>query len=316
MMRIAIDMMGGDFAPEAAIKGIELWWSLQADTNVGLHLLLLGPTDTLRPLMDNVVIDQACYTLVDCTETIGYHDHPVKALKEKPNSTIAVGFGMLAKGKADAFISAGNTGAMLVGSMFSLKPIEGLLRPTIATIIPRDNNTTGLLLDVGINSDCKPEHLNQFATIGAAYAGIVLGIAKPRVALLNIGEEPTKGNQLAQATYPLLQQNTNIHFVGNVEGRDILDHKAEVIVCDGYTGNILLKLLESIHPITKRQGISHPYFDRFHFEQYGGTPVLGVEKPVIIGHGVSGSEAFCNMILLAEKMIATHFIDQLKARLQ
>lgn len=316
MMRIAIDMMGGDFAPEAAIKGIELWWSQQADTHVGLHLLLLGPADTLRPLMDNVVIDQECYTLVDCTETIGYHDHPVKALKEKPNSTIAVGFGMLAKGKADAFMSAGNTGAMLVGSMFSLKPIEGLLRPTIATIIPRDNNTTGLLLDVGINSDCKPEHLNQFATIGAAYAGIMLDIAKPRVALLNIGEEPTKGNQLAQATYPLLQQNTNIHFVGNVEGRDILDHKAEVIVCDGYTGNILLKLLESIHPITRRQGISHPYFDRFHFEQYGGTPVLGVEKPVIIGHGVSGSEAFCNMILLAEKMIATHFIGQLKARLQ
>ncbi|MCU0389412.1 MAG: phosphate acyltransferase PlsX [Chitinophagaceae bacterium] len=311
-MKIAIDMMGGDYAPAEAVKGIK---SLEAEGHQGLHLLLLGNEVEVSPLVKEAEINESLYTIVHCPEVIGYHDHPVKALKEKLHSSIAVGFGLLARQKADAFISAGNTGAMLVGSMFSLKQIEGLLRPTIATLIPRENNKAGLLLDVGINSDCKPEQLNQFAAIGAAYAGIILGVNDPKVGLLNIGEEEGKGNILAQNTFPLLKENPNIHFIGNVEGRDILEDKADVIVCDGFTGNVLLKLLESVYPITKRQGIEHPYFDRFHFEQYGGTPVLGVEKPVIIGHGVSGSEAFKNMILLAEKMIVTDFIGQLKARL-
>lgn len=311
-MRIAIDMMGGDFAPAEAVKGIKERFDAGAD---GIHLLLLGDEAVLLPMLETSGIPTGFYTVIHCPEVIGYHDHPVKALREKPNSSLAMGFGLLAKQKADAFISAGNTGAMLVGSMFSLKPVEGLLRPTIATIIPRENGKTGLLLDVGINSDCKPENLNQFAAIGSAYAGLILGIDTPRVALLNIGEEEGKGNLLAKETYPLLKENPNIHFVGNVEGRDILEDSADVIVCDGFTGNILLKLLESIYPITKRQGIEHPYFNRFHFEQYGGTPVLGVEKPVIIGHGVSGAHAFNNMVRVAEKMIDTDFIEQLKARM-
>jgi glycerol-3-phosphate acyltransferase PlsX len=189
------------------------------------------------------------------------------------------------------------------------------LRPTIATIIPRENGKTGLILDVGINSDCKAEHLNQFGTMGAAYANIILGIENPSVGLINIGEEEGKGNILSQAAYPLLKENKSIRFVGNIEGRDILEDKADVMVCDGFTGNILLKLLESIYPITRRQGIEHPYFDRFHFEQYGGTPVLGVGKPVIIGHGVSGHEAFMNMILVAQKIIDTDFLNRMKAAL-
>ncbi len=311
-MQIAIDMMGGDYAPAEAVKGIA---ALLKEKSLAFPLLLLGDEAILLPLLQEENIPQEAYQIVHCAEVIGYHDHPVKALKEKPQSTIAVGFGMLVRGKADAFISAGNTGAMLVGSMFTLKPIEGLLRPTIATIIPRENGKTGLLLDVGINSDCKAENLNQFAAMGSAYAGFILGIEEPRVGLLNIGEEEGKGNLLAKETYPLLKENKHIHFIGNVEGRDMLEDKADVIVCDGFTGNILLKLLESIYPITKRQGIEHPYFKRFHFEQYGGTPVLGVEKPVIIGHGVSGAEAFKNMILLAEKMIETDFISQLTAKL-
>lgn len=312
-MNIALDMMGGDFAPAEAIKGIK---ALQGSLPPEVHLMLLGPVEVLQPLVDAAAISSDWTTIIDCSEVIGYHDHPVKALKEKPNSSIAKGFGLLARQKADAFISAGNTGAMLVGSMFSLKPIEGLLRPTIATIIPREQGKTGLLLDVGINSDCKPEQLNQFAAMGSAYAGIILGIENPSVGLLNIGEEEGKGNLLAQNTYPLLKQNKNIRFIGNIEGRDILTDSADVMVCDGFTGNILLKLLESIYPITQKQGIEHPYFKRFHFEQYGGTPVLGIEKPVIIGHGVSGEEAFKNMILLAQKMIETDFITQLKVKLQ
>ncbi|MES2649479.1 MAG: phosphate acyltransferase PlsX [Bacteroidota bacterium] len=309
-MNIAIDMMGGDFAPLQAAIGIAEYYK---QPNAAAHLILLGNEPELLPLVESYQLPAGKITIMHTPEVIGYHEHPVKALKEKQQSSIAVGFGLLAHGKVDAFISAGNTGAMLVGSMFSIKPMEGVLRPTIATIIPRENGKTGLILDVGINSDCKAEHLNQFATMGAAYANIILGIENPKVGLINIGEEEGKGNILSQAAYPLLKENKSIQFIGNIEGRDILEDKADVMVCDGFTGNILLKLLESIYPITKRQGIESAYFDRFDFEQYGGTPVLGVAKPVIIGHGVSGHEAFMNMINVAEKIINTDFLNRMKA---
>jgi phosphate acyltransferase len=310
-MKIALDMMGGDFAPLEAAKGINRY--MQQHRKPNTQLLLLGLEDDVLEALQAAGVQQNDVSIVPCSEIIGYEEHPVKALKAKPNSSISVGFGLLAAGKADAFISAGNTGAMMVGSMFSLKVSEGVLRPTIGTILPREGGKTGLLMDVGINSDCKPENLDQFATIGTAYAREILGIEAPTVGLLNIGEEEGKGNILAQAAYALLKENRHIQFVGNVEGRDILVDKADVIVCDGFTGNVILKLLESIYPITVRQGINHPYLDRFHFEQYGGTPVLGIEKPVIIGHGVSQEEAFCNMILLAEKMIEKDFISKLVA---
>lgn len=312
-MKIALDMMGGDFAPAEAVRGLKSYLAQHASP--GTLIQLLGVEEQVKQALELEGLSTGNFVMVDCPEVIGYHEHPVKALKAKPASSIAMGFGMLAAGKTDAFISAGNTGAMLVGSMFSLKLSEGVLRPTIATIIPREGGKAGLLLDVGINSDCKPENLEQFAVMGTAYARHILGIESPTVGLLNIGEEEGKGNLLAQSAYPLLKANTHIRFAGNVEGRDILEDKVDVIVCDGFTGNILLKLLESIYPITRRQGIEHPYFDRFHFEQYGGTPVLGIEKPVIIGHGVSKEEAFCNMILLAEKMISTSFISKLAAEI-
>jgi glycerol-3-phosphate acyltransferase PlsX len=193
--------------------------------------------------------------------------------------------------------------------------MEGVYRPTISTIIPKENGKTGLLLDVGLNSDCKPEHLNQFAIMGSVYAQQILGIEQPRVALLNIGEEEGKGNLLAQATYPLLKENKQIHFIGNVEGRDIFLDKADILVCDGFTGNIILKMAESLHGITQQKGIQHEYFDRFNFENYGGTPVLGVAKPVIIGHGISKGIAFKNMIVLAEKMIQTNVMEKLQTEL-
>ncbi len=195
------------------------------------------------------------YRIIPSTEVIGMHEHPLKALKEKPNSSIAIGFHLLAAGKTDAFISAGNTGAMLIGSLFTIKPIEGVQRPTIGTIVPMENGSTGLLLDVGANADCKAEHLNQFATLGSLYAQYILGIEKPRVGLINIGEEEGKGNVLAQATYPLLKENKQINFIGNVEGRDVfLDH-ADVLVCEGFTGNVILKLAESLHGIMERQNV-------------------------------------------------------------
>jgi phosphate acyltransferase len=309
-MKIGIDMMGGDFAPLEAIKGIQYYVE-----EGNAHLVLIGDEDKITPLLSEYNIPGERYTVVHAPQVIGMHEHPTRALKEKQQSSIAVGFHMLASGKMDAFISAGNTGAMLVGSLYSLKPIEGVLRPTISTIIPKENGSTGLLLDVGLNSDCKPEQLNQFAVMGTVYAQQILGIDNPRVALLNIGEEEGKGNLLAQATYPLLKENKHINFIGNVEGRDVLIDKADIIVCDGFSGNIILKLAESLFEITGRKEIQHEYFDRFNFENYGGTPVLGISKPVIIGHGISKGKAFKNMIVVAQKMIEKDVMEKLHTEL-
>lgn len=309
-MTICLDMMGGDFAPLEAVKGIRDYLTEAVDPAL---LFLVGDEAQINPLLQQHQIPADKVRVFHAPQVIDYNESPTKALKEKQQSSIAVGFHLLATGKAGAFISAGNTGAMLVGAMYSIKPIEGVQRPTISTIIPKDNGTTGLLLDVGLNADCKPEHLNQFALLGSLYAKHILGIDNPRVALLNIGEEEGKGNLLAQSTYPLLKENSQINFAGNVEGRDILLDKADVMVCDGFTGNVILKMAESLYEITHRKEIKHEYLDRFNFELYGGTPVLGVAKPVIIGHGISHAKAFSNMIHLAQKMIATDLMGKMKA---
>src|SRR5450432_1098833 len=311
-MDIALDMMGGDFAPEELVKGVRDYISETPPALVSL----IGDEQLLKPLLDQYKIPSKAYRIIPSTEIIGMHEHPLKALKGKPNSSIAIGFGLLASGNTDAFISAGNTGAMLVGSLYTIKPIEGIQRPTIGTIVPMENGKTGLLLDVGANADCKAEHLNQFATLGSLYAKYILGIENPRVGLINIGEEEGKGNVLAQATYPLLKENDQIQFIGNVEGRDVfLDH-ADVLVCEGFTGNVILKLAESLHGIMERQNVHTEYFDRFNFEDYGGTPVLGVNKPVIIGHGISRAKAYKNMLLLAQKMISTQLLAKMASAFQ
>ena len=311
-MKIGIDMMGGDFAPLEAIKGIQQYVQQKEQR---AHLVLLGDEEEISSHAREYALLPEEYTIVHAPQVIGMHEHPTRALKEKQKSSIAVGFYLLANGEIDAFISAGNTGAMLVGSLYSLKPIEGVIRPTISTIIPKEDGGSGLLLDVGLNSDCKPEQLNQFAIMGSVYAQNILGIENPKVALLNIGEEEGKGNLLAQATYPMLKENEHINFIGNVEGRDLLLNKADVMVCDGFTGNIILKLAESLFEITQRKHINHEYFDRFNFENYGGTPVLGISKPVIIGHGISKTKSFKNMILVAQKMIEKDIMQKLQTEL-
>jgi len=309
-MNIALDMMGGDFAPDQVVKGVQLYLSESVSP---AFLFLIGDENLVSPLLSSHQVPGEYIKMVHAPQVIGMHEHPTKALKEKQASSIAVGFKLLASGEVDAFISAGNTGTMLVGSLFSIRAIEGVQRPTISTIIPRESGKTGLLLDVGLNADCKPEILNQFAILGSLYAKHILGIERPRTGLVNIGEEEGKGNILAQAAYPLLKENKQIDFIGNVEGRDILLDKADVMVCDGFTGNIILKLAESLFEITERQNIHHEYFDRFNFENYGGTPVLGVAKPVIIGHGISHGKSFKNMIALAEKIITTDLLGKMKA---
>jgi len=312
-MTIGLDMMGGDFAPLEAVKGVLQYLGEQ---NADANLVLIGNKDQMDPLLVEHQIPNNRIKVVHAEELIDMHEHPTKALKEKKKSSIAIGFHLLATGKTDAFISAGNTGAMLVGALFSIKAIEGVLRPTISSIIPKENGTSGILLDVGLNADCKPEQLNQFAVMGSVYAQLILGIDSPRVGLLNVGEEEGKGNILAQATYPLLKENKHINFVGNIEGRDLFMDKADVMVCEGFTGNVILKLAESLYEISHSQQLTNEYFDRFNFENYGGTPVLGVAKPVVIGHGISRAKSFKNMIRVAQKMIETDVLGSMTKELE
>jgi len=235
-MNIGIDMMGGDFAPLEAVLGIKQLreeaegMRQEAEGIWELHLTLFGDEPQLIALLAEHGVSMDNLKIVHTTQVIDMHEHPTKAMKEKPDSSIAVGFGYLAKGLTDAFISAGNTGAMMVGSLFSIRAIEGIQRPTIGAYMPRENGKLGWLLDAGINADCKPENLAQFALLGSIFAEQVLNIPNPRVGLVNIGEEEGKGNLLAQGTYPLLKEMNSINFIGNIEGRDIfLDH-ADVMV--------------------------------------------------------------------------------------
>jgi phosphate acyltransferase len=308
-MNIGLDMMGGDFAPLEAVKGIQLYLK---EARSPVTLWLVGDENQIRPLLQEYAIPAASVQVVHAPEVIGMNEHPTRALKEKQKSSIAIGFHLLATGKMDAFISAGNTGAMLVGAHYSLKPIEGIQRPTISTVIPKENGGTGVLLDVGLNADSKPENLNQFAILGSLYAQHILGIASPRVGLLNIGEEEGKGNILAQGTYPLLKENKQINFIGNIEGRDVLLDKADVMVCEGFTGNVILKLVESLYDISQKHKTESEYFERFDFEYYGGTPILGIAKPVIIGHGISHGKSFLNMLRLTQKMLDTDLLGKMK----
>lgn len=306
-MKIGLDIMGGDFAPEEAIKGVAQFFGESDDQTI--HLLLIGDVQAATPYLPLLDPFRERFTMIPATEVIGMHEHPTKALKEKQGSSIAIGFGLLAAGKADAFISAGNTGAMMVGSMYSVKTIEGILRPTIISPIPRTDGSYNLLLDAGANADCKPEHLVQFAQLGSLYVNRVWGVENPRVGLLNLGEEEGKGNILAQATFPLLRENTNINFIGNIEGRDMFLSKADVIVCEGFTGNVALKMAESIYHIFTDRGIQDEFLRHFNFEIYGGTPILGVNGPVIIGHGISHTLAFCNMIHEASRIVSANLIS-------
>ena len=308
-MNIALDMMGGDYAPLEAVKGISLF---MADEGNDVTLTLIGDEDKVKELLVAHAIALDNIRLVHASQIIEMHEHPTKALREKPQSSIAIGFHLLASGKTDAFISAGNTGAMMVGALFSIKAIDGITRPTIGAYIPRENGRLGLLLDAGINSDCKPENLAQFATLGSLFVEHILGYDNPKVGLINVGEEEGKGNLLAQAAYPLLKENKLINFVGNIEGRDIFLDKSDVMVCEGFTGNVILKMAESVYDLVVRRNIKDEHFDRFNFEIYGGVPVLGVAKPVIIGHGISHATAFKNMILIAKKMIEKELMQKMK----
>lgn len=309
-MKIGLDVLGGDYAPNSNILGaIEAQKVLKDEQRI----VLLGDEEEIKKRIEEAGGDSTLFDYVHAPENISMHEHPTKAITQKPNSSVATGFELLRTGELDSFASAGNTGAMLVGAMFSVKTIPGVLRPAIATNVPKLKSGFGVLLDVGANADCKPEMLNQFALLGSIYSQHVYGVENPKVGLLNIGEEKEKGNQLTTSTYPLLQSNTKINFIGNAEGRDLFTDHADVFVCDGFTGNVVLKLAESFYVVTLKKGFKDDFFDRFNYEEYGGSPILGVNAPVIIGHGISTPKAIKNMILLSRDMIESKFIDKIKS---
>lgn len=293
--------MGGDFAPEAAVQGAVL--ALEA-IGPDSRIVLFGDEAKIKAVLEAEGCSAERFDIVATTEVIEMGDHPAKAFQAKADSSITVGFGYLAKGVIDGFASAGSTGAMMVGSMYAVKPIEGVIRPAISSIVPTIAGRPALLLDVGLNVDCKPEVLAQYGLIGSIYAEAVLGIGKPRVAVLNIGEEETKGNAQTKATYELLKEDGRINFVGNVEGSYIFTGQvADVIVCDGFVGNTVLKMAEGLYRINKKLGGGNAFWDAMNYENVGGTPVLGVNAPVIIGHGISSARAIKSMILSTEQCI-------------
>jgi glycerol-3-phosphate acyltransferase PlsX len=299
-MKIGIDILGGDFAPEANISGVVL---AKKELPNDVRLVLLGDREQISSGLSSFGENIDDYEIVHAPDVITMHDHPTRAIPQKPNSSIAVGFDLLAKKEIQAFASTGNTGAMLVGSIYKINTIPGIIRPCITSTLPAIDGTNTILLDVGSNADCKADVLYQFAVLGALYSKNVYGVENPRVALLNIGQEETKGNLLTLAAHKLMTESDDINFIGNLEGRDLFFGKADVIVCDGYTGNIVLKEAEGIYTLMKKRGIQDEYFDRFNYENYGGTPILGVQGNVIIGHGMSNDIAVKNMILHSYEVV-------------
>ncbi|HLL93515.1 MAG TPA: phosphate acyltransferase PlsX [Spirosoma sp.] len=303
-MRIAVDAMGGDFAPKAIVEGV-----LMAAAEVPEHvtIVLIGQQKVIQELLEKHGAESiVAIELVNANDVIDMSEHPTKALSQKPNSSIGVGFKLLKDKQVDAFCSAGNTGAMHVGALFSIKSIEGVLRPCIAGYVPQITGGYAIMLDIGANADCKPEMMAQFGEIGSIYVQHTFGIDQPRVVLMNIGSEEQKGSLVAQAAHQLLKDNRRINFRGNIEGGDFFAGKADVIVTDGFTGNTMFKLGESFYNMARQRGICDEFLDKTNYESIGGSPILGVNGNVIIAHGISSPLAIKNMIGLAVRQVESN----------
>tara|TARA_B100001778_G_scaffold317839_1_gene305873 strand:- start:1065 stop:2000 length:936 start_codon:yes stop_codon:yes gene_type:complete len=307
-MRIGIDIMGGDFAPQTTTEGAIL--AQKELSNV--ELVLIGDESIITSILEEKGADKKDFSIVHTTDIIGMGEHPIKAFKQKPKSSIGIGFHLLSTGQIQGFAGAGNTGAMMIGSMYSVKSIPGIIRPCITSVMPKENGGVNLILDVGVNADCKPDVLYQFGVVGSVYAQNVFGIENPRVGLLNIGEEPEKGNLLSQASNNLMTDSKDFNFIGNIEGRDLFDDKCDVIVCDGFTGNVVLKEAEAFYYLMKKRGMLDDYFSRFNYEIYGGSPILGINSNVVVGHGISNDEAIKNMIKLTAECVEADLSKKIK----
>lgn len=307
-IRIGIDIMGGDFAPIKTIEGSIL---AANDLSQNVELILIGDETKITKGLKQKGFNSSSFEIVHAPEVIEMGDHPTKALVKKPKSSISVGFQLLKNNKIDGFASAGNTGAMFVGGYMSVKPIAGVLRPCISSILPKEDGGVNVVLDVGANADCKPDVLYQFGILGSLFAEHVCGIKSPKVGLLNIGEEETKGNMLTIAAHELMKDSVEFNFIGNIESRDIFSEHSDVIVCDGFTGNVVLKQAEAVYELMKKRKINDEYFNRFNYENYGGTPILGLNKTVVIGHGISNEIAIKNMIVLTADVVEADLTNKI-----
>ncbi|MFC2103812.1 phosphate acyltransferase [Bacteroidota bacterium] len=300
-MRIGIDIMGGDFAPEATVLGAILAHKEMSSED---RIVLIGNQENALEILNRENVNPDNFDIVHASEVIEMHDHPAKAFTKKPDSSISKGFVLLAMDKIDGFASAGSTGAMLVGAMYSVKSIPGVIRPVITASVPKPDGTYSIILDVGINPDTKPDVLYQYGILGSIYAEHVHGIKNPKIGLMNIGSEEEKGNLVTKSAHELMKDSSDFNFIGNIEANELFSEgKADVIVCDGFVGNVILKEAEAFYTLYRKRGLKDEFFDKFNFENYGGTPILGVNKNIVIGHGISNDVAIKNMILHTKEVV-------------
>lgn len=299
-MRVALDAMGGDFAPISAIEG----GLMAAHKFPDVTVVLIGNAEIIHEFLASVSDKPSNLEVHHAPEVIEMGEHPALALRQKQQSSIAIGYQLLASNQVQAFCSAGNTGAMLVGSLLSVKAVPGVLRPAIAGFVPKPDGSAGIMLDAGANADVKPEHLVQFAELGYIYAQSVMEIPNPTVGLMNMGEEEGKGTAILQTVYQTLKTHPFINFIGNLEGRDVFTSKADVIITDGLVGNVILKLAESVYELlVEGDSPLDEFFTKLNYELHGGSPIVGVNGNVVIGHGRSTPLAIKNMVAQCRRMI-------------
>lgn len=309
-MKIGLDVMGGDFAPHAVIEGA--FDSLQHLSAVD-DLILIGDENSIRKKLDELNCDPSRFKIVHTTQVIEMGDVPAKAYSQKPDSSIAVGYRMLKEKQIDGFCSAGNTGAMMVGASYTVNVIPGVLRPALATIVPSVSDHNSVILDVGLSPDCKPDVLLQYGILGSIFAKYVLEVKNPTVKLLNIGEEESKGTAAVKAAYEMMKEHPGLNFEGNIEANSLFSETmADVIVCDGFVGNVVLKQTEAFHHIYKTRNFKDSFFDRLDFESIGGTPIVGINANVVIGHGISKRKAIMNMILQTWAVVHVNLAQKIK----
>jgi len=327
-MNIAVDASGGDYAPHEIVKG-----AIKAAQELEVEIALVGKKETLHVLAGRH-LTKLGMTIVDAEEIIGFNESPVEGVRGKPNSSIVIGTNLVRDGLASAFVSAGNTGAVFYAALATLGKIPGLERPAIGCLINVNAASPILLIDAGANVECRPQHLVQFAQLGTIYVRAIFDIESPTVGLLNNGEEPHKGNKLAQETYPLLKETANINFLGNIEGHDIAAGKTNIVVTDGFTGNIVLKTIEGMstswlyslsqsgHHISKAYRLPtkalhrdigmDSWSKRLDYREYGGSSLLGVNGDIIIAHGRSQAKAIKNAIVLAKQAVDSNVCQKIK----
>ena len=326
--KIIVDAAGGDYAPHEVVKG-----AIKAVQEFGVEIILVGRKNVIRKLAEKA-LSKTGITIVDAKQVIDFNEHPIKAIQSKPQSSIVIGVNLLKEGKAAAFVSAGNTGAVVAASLLALGKAKGVNRPAIGCFLDTISAKPPLLVDAGANADCRPEHLLEFAWLGSIYSKYLLNIPAPRVGLLCNGAEEGKGNRLAQETYQLLKENKEINFIGNIEGHDIARKNADVIVTDGFTGNIVLKTIEGFNDnfLFSIKELGHVFSSvsrlktrdllrdiglgsltrKMDYSEYGGACLLGVNGNVIIAHGRSQSKAIKNAIGLAKETIERGITDKIR----